>query len=54
MDEFCLVVKFYQKGPANNKATLSRSTVTWLFQWETDPDYCEVVRDVHPYNQGRR
>lgn len=23
-------------------------------QWETDPDYCEVVRDVHPYNQGRR
>eukprot|EP00092_Neocalanus_flemingeri_P018372 GFUD01019883.1.p1 GENE.GFUD01019883.1~~GFUD01019883.1.p1 ORF type:complete len:510 (+),score=167.39 GFUD01019883.1:228-1757(+) len=23
-------------------------------QWEKDPDYCEVVRDVHPYNQGRR
>jgi len=23
-------------------------------QWENDPEYCEVVRDVHPYNQGRR
>merc|ERR1712223_1014349 len=23
-------------------------------QWETDADYCDVVRDVHPYNQGRR
>lgn len=22
--------------------------------WETDPDYCEVVKDVHPYNHGRR
>ena len=20
-------------------------------QWETDADYCDVVRDVHPYNQ---
>jgi len=23
-------------------------------KWETDPDYCEVVKDVHPYNGGRR
>jgi len=23
-------------------------------QWETDKDYCDVVRDVYPYNQGRR
>ena len=22
--------------------------------WESDPDYCEVVKDVAPYNQGRR
>lgn len=23
-------------------------------QWENDPDYCQVVQDVHPYNYGRR
>jgi len=22
--------------------------------WETDPEYCQVVREVYPYNQGRR
>ena len=22
--------------------------------WETDPDYCDIVKDVSPYNQGRR
>ena len=23
-------------------------------KWENDPDYCEVVKDVYPYNEGRR
>ncbi|RXG72407.1 Extracellular serine/threonine protein [Armadillidium vulgare] len=23
-------------------------------QWEVDDDYCELVKDVHPYNSGRR
>ncbi|CAL4060549.1 unnamed protein product, partial [Meganyctiphanes norvegica] len=23
-------------------------------QWELDDDYCELVKDVHPYNEGRR
>lgn len=23
-------------------------------KWENDPDFCEVVKDVHPYNHGRR
>jgi len=23
-------------------------------KWENDPDFCDVVRDVHPYNAGRR
>jgi len=23
-------------------------------KWENDPDFCDVVRDVHPYNSGRR
>merc|ERR1719187_2555385 len=23
-------------------------------QWELDDDYCDVVKDVHPYNYGRR
>ena len=23
-------------------------------QWELDDDYCDIVRDVHPYSQGRR
>merc|ERR1719232_552809 len=23
-------------------------------KWENDPDYCEVVKDVQPYNHGRR
>jgi len=22
--------------------------------WETDPDYCDIVKDVSPYNHGRR
>lgn len=22
--------------------------------WETDPEYCDIVKDVSPYNQGRR
>ncbi|XP_031778010.1 extracellular serine/threonine protein CG31145 isoform X2 [Nasonia vitripennis] len=23
-------------------------------QWETDSDYCNMVRELHPYNEGRR
>jgi len=23
-------------------------------KWETDPDYCDVVKNVQPYNKGRR
>lgn len=23
-------------------------------QWEVDDDYCELVKEVHPYNEGRR
>ncbi|CAL4116385.1 unnamed protein product, partial [Meganyctiphanes norvegica] len=23
-------------------------------QWEVDDDYCDLVKDVHPYNEGRR
>ena len=23
-------------------------------KWENDPDFCDVVRDVNPYNAGRR
>ncbi|CAH1112297.1 unnamed protein product [Psylliodes chrysocephalus] len=23
-------------------------------QWETDPNYCQLVKEIHPYNKGRR